>query len=82
MLSIALGLLIGTLYGLFFVIQQRRALVFNRSTFTNHLIISVLFSFIRFALFALCMVYILHSSSINLILVLISFILAFWYIVH
>jgi uncharacterized membrane protein len=82
MISIALGLLIGTLYGLFFVTQQRRALSFDPTNFTRHLITSIMLSSLRLLILSLCILYILHSSIINLILVLISFILAFGYIVN
>lgn len=82
MISIALGLLIGIIYGLFFVTQQRRAFSLDQPTFTRHLITSLLLSTLRFTILAFCMVYILHSPSINPILILLSAPLAFWYIVR
>ena len=81
-ISIMLGLLIGTLYGLFFVMQQGRALSLNQATFIRHLTQSISLSCIRFIILAMCVLYILHSSAIDLILILISFTTAFWYIVH
>jgi hypothetical protein len=81
-ISIALGLLIGTLYGLFFVTQQRRALSFDHTTFTRHLSTSVMLSSLRLIILSLSVLYILHSSVINLILVLTSFVLAFGYVVN
>jgi Ca2+/Na+ antiporter len=80
MLSIILGSLIGILYGLFFVTQQRRALSLDRTSFAHHLAKSVLFSLARLIILAIAMVYILHSSSINLILLLLSFLTSFFII--
>lgn len=82
MISIPLGLLIGIIYGLFFVTQQRRAFSFNQTTFTRHLATSLLLSMFRFTILAFCIVYILHSPTINPILILLSSTLAFWYIVR
>jgi len=73
MFSIILGLSLGTLYGLFFVLQQRRALSLDRASFAQHMIKAIFFSMMRFTLCALGVIYVLHSSSINLILVIISF---------
>jgi hypothetical protein len=82
MISIALGSLIGILYGLSFVNQQKRALSIKHTTFTRHLISAIVLSSARCTIFALCIVYILHSPSINPILILLSFALTLWYIVR
>ncbi len=82
MLSLILGLSIGTVYGLFFITQQRRALSLERTSFAHHLMKSVIFSVARLTILAVAMVYILHSSSINPILVLISCVLAFWFVMR
>ncbi|HSC24741.1 MAG TPA: hypothetical protein VLB80_00790 [Candidatus Babeliales bacterium] len=82
MISIILGLIIGTVYGLFFVAQQRRALSLGHVSLLYYLFSSLLFSCIRCIIFAFCIIYVLRSSSIDLILVLISFSLAFWYIIR
>ena len=73
--SLILGSFIGFLYGLFFVIQQRRVFFNGKKT----LFTTLLFSNLRLIFFALSVFYILHLPSINLILVLISFILTTWY---
>lgn len=75
--SLAFGIALGFVYGLFFVLQQKRAfsssiIVHNRYKF----IIATLFFFsMRIMIFIVSLFYILHSSSINLILVLMSFVI-------
>lgn len=71
--SLLIGCLLGLVYGLFFVIQQRR--VFLDSTLINHKValLTILLSTTRLAFFGISLFYILHLRSINLILMLLSF---------
>lgn len=72
-LSSILGLLIGHIYGLFFVAKQKRAFY---APITLHTFIVPIAS--RIILFSLLAYYLLITTQIQLILTVISFIISFW----
>ncbi len=78
-LSLVTGIGTGILYGLFFLLQKRRVL-FSRESISEKRQFSsaLLFSFARIITLALLWYYVLLSPSINFILLLTSFLGAFW----
>ncbi len=78
--SILLGSVIGYIYWLLFVTQQRRAF-FPGEQNQKRFAISIFLAITRVAMLGGCMFYLLRSPSINLILVLISCMLTFWFII-
>lgn len=76
--SLIIGSLLGFFYGLVFALQQRR--VFSLAHLGQKTIFTTfLFSGVRLTIFALSVFYVLHSPSINLILVILSFMVTAWY---
>lgn len=73
-LSCIFGLLIGHIYGLFFVAKQKRA--FCAPATLLHTFIVPIAS--RLLMFSLLAYYLLITTQIHLILTVISFIISFW----
>jgi len=81
LLSLTIGTFLGLIHGLLFVAQQKRALFYASpiSMKKDMIAMSLFFSCIRLAFFSVSFFYILHYGSINLILVLISFMVTAWF---
>jgi len=79
-LSIVVGLFTGLLYGLFFVAFGRRALNSEKSS-TKSIIFSSALSSLRMLSLAILFFYLLRLDSINFIILLQSFIVAFWIVI-
>lgn len=78
-LSLIAGLILGTCYGLFFLHQRRRVFLLDPNTpLYQHYILTVLSSIGRLMLLVLIWYYLLLSPAINFILLLSSFLGAFW----
>lgn len=80
--SLIIGSLIGCVYGLFFVLQQKRAFSSKQlQKNSKQFIAALLLTVTRFVLLGGCLYYLLHSPSINFILILLSCMVTFWFIV-
>lgn len=80
-LSLIVGFLIGLFYGYSFVLQQRSIFFLQSTSYTSSKIIVILLFLSRVCLIGLCSLFILRSSIINSILVILTFVTAFWLII-
>jgi hypothetical protein len=82
-LSTALGLIIGFFYGLSFVLQRRRVLLYfsTPAPSFNKRFSAFIFAAMRVAFIALVAYYLLPIQSINFILVMLTFLVAFWLVI-
>lgn len=81
-ISIGLGAVVGYCYGLFFITKQKKAFFIQQFHNKKRQFISFFcFSVGRFLLLCFFLGYVLRSSMIHSILLLISFIGAFWFII-
>jgi hypothetical protein len=78
-LSLIIGCSIGLVYGLSFALQQRRVFLDHTTSPKSSILIALFLLSFRLIFFALTLLYILHLPSINLILILMSFIVTVWY---
>ncbi|HZW60696.1 MAG TPA: hypothetical protein VFF04_00560 [Candidatus Babeliales bacterium] len=76
-LSIITGIISGIIYGLFFLLQRRRVFSLDATSYRFHAL-NVIFSATRILLLAVVWYYLLLSPSINLILLVTSFLGVFW----
>jgi hypothetical protein len=81
LITTAMGIAAGLLYGLFFVIQQKRALFSSAQATIKKSLIDMALIGARLLICALFLYRVLLSPSINFILLLISFLGAFWLII-
>lgn len=79
LINILFGSSTGLIYGLSFVIHQRR--VFGIALSQRIRNSSYLFSLLRTGILFLFGYYLLHLSAIDSILVVVSFVMAFWLVV-
>ena len=86
-LSFVIGLLLGFMYGLSFVVQKRKALpLFLKKFKLNHpdlsvFIKSISFFLIRISFLGIILYYLLPIKWINFILVALGFLIAFWAVI-
>jgi Na+/proline symporter len=82
LLSLTLGLISGSLYGLSFLISRRRVFSYRKPIAKRKLLIALISSSaLRILLLAALFVYLLRSTSIHFILLIIGFFIAFWGII-
>ncbi|HSW73636.1 MAG TPA: hypothetical protein VLG71_00610 [Candidatus Limnocylindria bacterium] len=79
--SLIAGIISGLLYGLFFVIQRKRALALTATTLSKIMIITTLLSALRIVILCGAWYLLLLSTPINFIILGTSFLGAFWLIV-
>ncbi len=80
LVSACIGIFTGLMYGLSFVLQQRRVFRVTASEQPNLLVVSLL-SIVRFSILATLWYYLLRWPSIDFILVLMFFLVTFWLII-
>jgi len=80
-ISVIIGISIGYFYGLSFVTQQKRAFFIQHFHRKKQFILSFCLSIGRLLLLYVCFSYLLHYPAIHSILLVISFMGAFWFIV-
>ena len=80
-ISIIIGISVGYFYGLSFVIQQRKSFFIQQFHRRRQFIFSFCLSIGRLLLLCGCFGYLLHSPAIHSILLVVSFMGAFWFIV-
>lgn len=78
-LSVAIGLIIGYIYALSFVTQQKKVFAYRNGWSLG--LSTVFFIIFRIVLLGLIGFYLLHYSAINLILVMSVFLITFWLII-
>mgnify|MGYP003985325293 CR=1 FL=1 len=77
------GIFLGLLYGLSFVVQKKRALLFFKKNISNRAVFIKSFGFfaLRIILLALILYYLLLSAWINFIMLALGFMVSFWTII-
>ncbi len=80
-ISIIFGISMGYFYGLSFVMQQKRVFFISQRHHKKQFILSFCFSVGRLLLLFGCLSFLLHYSAIHSILLGISFMGAFWFII-
>jgi ABC-type methionine transport system permease subunit len=78
--SLFIGTVTGCIYGLLFVASKQKAL-FSSYSRVKKLSVAVGFSVLRFALFTVFLIYLLHCEILGSILALTSFLALFWLII-
>jgi len=79
-ISIITGSFLGITYGLLFLHSRRRALL-NNAPSAKKMMFSFAYSALRIVLIALVLFYLLRLDSIKLIILLPSFLVAFWILI-
>jgi len=79
------GIVCGSLYGLFFLYQRRRVFLFDTTTQpapvsrTKAIVFSLLLCFARLSLLAFIAYYVLRMPPLPSILILVGFLIGFWF---
>lgn len=84
-ISAFVGLILGFIYGLFFLFGMRRVLLLENTTSDPHLKKTSLISFVsaisRITILAVIAWLLLRIPSINFVMVLLSFLVTFWLVI-
>ncbi len=80
-ISLLIGSLIGLIYALSFVIQQKKVFLANTNNTKHTFSIYSFYGILRLIVLGLCFYYILQTEAINFILMILSCLITFWLIV-
>lgn len=83
--SIFVGIAAGTLHGFAFFQRNLTPSTSQGKSFKElrkrQFVASFLFAFVKITLIAALLFYILHTESMNIILVMLSFLISFWFVI-